>query len=72
MPTQSFSLLFDIAMLLFFLLGTVWTWGWVRFPGKTQDVLEQVFSKSRNRFKWLFLVGLLILIAARIVRMTAG
>ena len=37
-----------------------------------QERMEFIFRNSRNRFKWLFLIGLIILIAARIFRMTAG
>jgi len=69
MTTNLLYFIFNIAMLLLFLLGTLWMWKLIKFPKATQSKLDFIFSKSRTRFKWLFLIGFILLVAARIVRM---
>ncbi|HAE13242.1 MAG: hypothetical protein H6548_06470 [Chitinophagales bacterium] len=72
MRTETLVLIKDILIILFFLAGTLWTWGIWKLGKERQERMEFIFRNSRNRFKWLFLIGLIILIAARIFRMTAG
>ena len=72
MRTETLVLIKDILIILFFLAGTLWTWGHLEAGERASGADEFIFRNSRNRFKWLFLIGLIILIAARIFRMTAG
>ena len=51
----------DIVLLVFFFAGTLWMWNIVKLPANTQAKLELVFKRSRYRFKWLFLIGFLLL-----------
>jgi len=61
MTATTFDLLKDIFFLLFFIVGTLWLWGKLKFGASTQLKLENMFLRSRKRFKWMFLVGLLLL-----------
>ncbi len=61
MTTQTLDLLKDIFFLLFFLTGTLWLWGKVKLKAENQAYLEKLFAKSRTRFKWMFLIGLLLI-----------
>ena len=71
MKTEGLYQLFNYLILLVFLLGTVWTWGLLRLPKEQQQQLERQFGRSKTRFKWLFLIGLILIIASRIIRMTS-
>ncbi len=61
MTASTFDLVKDIFFLLFFIVGTLWMWGKLKFGFATQSKLEHIFSRSRYRFKWMFLIGLLLL-----------
>ncbi|MBK7034838.1 MAG: hypothetical protein KBF42_10835 [Chitinophagales bacterium] len=61
MTAATFDLIKDIFFLLFFIVGTLWMWGKLKFAPATQNKMEHIFSRSRNRFKWMFLIGLLLL-----------
>ena len=61
MPTATLDLLKDIFFLLFFYIGAAWMWGRLRFKPSTQEKLERTFQRSRERFKWMFLIGALLL-----------
>lgn len=61
MTASAFTLLIDILTLLFMIVGALWMWGVFKFGPSTQQRFEEVFARSRNRFKWMFLVGALIL-----------
>lgn len=61
MPYATFNLVKDILLLLIFLAGTLWMWGWLRFSDGYQQNLEKLFVRSRWRFKWIFLIAFLLL-----------
>lgn len=61
MSAGTFDLVKDIFLLLFFFAGTVWMWNLIRLPANYQKNLENVFKRSRYRFKWLFLIGFIVL-----------
>ena len=61
MTAATFDLFKDIFFLLFFIVGTLWMWGKFKFGASTQLKMEHIFSRSRKRFKWMFLIGLLLL-----------
>lgn len=55
------DLIKDIVLILIFLAGTLWMWNIVKLPPTTQYKMEMLFKRSRYRFKWLFLIGFLML-----------
>jgi len=61
MTNQTLDLIKDIVFFLFFLVGTLWMWGIMKFSPTMQANLERTFQRSRKKFKWLFLAGLLLL-----------
>lgn len=61
MTATTFDLIKDIFFLLFFIIGTLWMWGKMKFGAVTQLRFEKMFSRSRTRFKWMFLIGLILL-----------
>lgn len=61
MTAATFDLLKDLFFLLFFYFGAAWMWGKIKLKATDQANLERIFARSRNRFKWLFLLGALLL-----------
>lgn len=61
MTTATLDLLKDIIFLLFFYAGTALTWGWIRLKPNAQKELDRMLSRSRKRFKWMFLIGAILL-----------
>lgn len=61
MTTQTLDLIKDIFFLLFFLAGTLWLWGKIKLRPANQASMERIFAKSRARFKWMFLIGLILI-----------
>jgi hypothetical protein len=61
MTAATFDLVKDIFLLIFFYLGTAWMWGKIKLKPNDQAKLEHIFTRSRTRFKWLFLAGALAL-----------
>jgi ATP/ADP translocase len=61
MTTQTLDLIKDIFFLLFFLVGTLWLWRKIKLPPNRQAYMEKLFERSRKRFKWMFLIGLLLM-----------
>lgn len=67
MTASTFTLLIDILTLLFMIIGALWMWGVFKFKAEVQQRFEEIFARSRKRFKWMFLIGA-ILLAALFVR----
>lgn len=61
MQADTLDLVKDIVLMVFFLAGTLWMWNIVRLPFVSQQKLETLFKRSRYRFKWLFLIGFLMI-----------
>ncbi len=61
MTATNFDILKDILFLLFFLIGSLWMWGKIKFGPNTQQKFETIFARSRKRYKWMFLIGLILL-----------
>lgn len=61
MTAATFDLLKDLFFLLFFYFGAAWMWGKIKLKAADQANLERIFARSRIRFKWLFLLGALLL-----------
>ncbi len=61
MTAATFDLVKDIFFLLFFYVGAAWMWGKLKFGPSTQESMERMFQRSRTRFKWMFLIGALLL-----------
>ncbi|MBC8045953.1 MAG: hypothetical protein H7Y00_04110 [Fimbriimonadaceae bacterium] len=68
MKAETFLLLKDILIILFLLIGTSWMWGILKFGPGTQTRMEETFVRSRRRFKWMFLVALILITGAIIYR----
>ncbi|MFN0274982.1 MAG: hypothetical protein ACKVPJ_04500 [Chitinophagales bacterium] len=60
MKNETITLLTDILIILFLLLGALWQWGIMKLRPAAQKNLEKIFEKSRWRMKWLFLIGFVV------------
>ncbi len=61
MKSELFDLVKDILLLLLFLGGTLLMWEIIKLPPSAKYRFDQLFKRSRTRFKWMFLLGFIAL-----------
>ena len=55
MTAATFDLIKDIFFLLFFIVGTLWMWGKLKFAPATQNKMEHIFRGAETASNGCFL-----------------